>query len=156
MKKIFIISMLAALFLSACDNSSNSSNDLAYLMSNTSNSTISNNNTSDFNLTFDANYPFNTDKSVNKNTGEITYASEFTENGKTFYYEPTYSGKQEAKKGGSITLEKSTTYNYSFSWSATENGSGKYLTISNSNISSFSPTITLSVIDVKLQNNVRK
>lgn len=116
-KSIFAISRLFLAFglFTGCSNGSDSSTLFIPVTNSTSNSTTKNNTTTEetikeFTLTFDGNYPFDTSTRYVNN--KIVYASEWTENGFTYFFDKTYYNEQESKKGTAITLEKSP-YGYS-------------------------------------------
>lgn len=109
MKKIlFSLMTISVLLLSSCANSSGSSGDDSTGTKANGNGVITGGGTgTNYTLSFDANYPFDSNSTYEENTG-WSYASEFTENGNTYFYEISNTNtEQEAITGSTIKLEVS-------------------------------------------------
>lgn len=123
MKKTnLIMGILGALIFASCASPAGSSTDdaIATGANNGNNGSGNSANQASYTLSFDVNYPFDASQTYDISTGKTIYASEYTENDKTFYYEPSVNGTLANKTGRSITLEQN---NFGYDFMLKENDS---------------------------------
>ena len=112
-KTVLMVSALAALLFASCANDDdNDATDTTSQQQSTEQQRAETEQQTRYTLTFDANYPFDNTYTYDHESKQVTYASEFTENDRTYFYQGDSTGKQEAITDSLSTVLPESPYSY--------------------------------------------